>query len=40
MSIDALIRAIPKIDLHCHLAGSLSAKTVFALAAKTMFLFR
>ncbi|MFT9019131.1 adenosine deaminase [Acetobacter malorum] len=34
MSIDALIRAIPKIDLHCHLAGSLSAETVFALAAK------
>lgn len=34
MSLDTLIRAIPKIDLHCHLAGSLSAETVFALAAK------
>ncbi|GBQ25716.1 adenosine deaminase [Gluconacetobacter sacchari DSM 12717] len=34
MSIDAIIRAIPKIDLHCHLAGSLSARTVIALAAK------
>jgi adenosine deaminase len=34
MNMDDIIRKIPKIDLHCHLAGSLRAQTVIALAAK------
>ncbi|NHN84570.1 adenosine deaminase [Acetobacter musti] len=31
---DEIIRKIPKIDLHCHLAGSVRAETVMSLAAK------
>jgi adenosine deaminase len=32
--VDALVAALPKISLHCHLIGSVAATTVAALAAK------
>ena len=32
--VDALVAALPKISLHCHLIGSVSATTVTELAAK------
>lgn len=32
--MDAIIRKIPKIDLHCHLAGAVRATTVMSLAAR------
>ncbi|GBQ40137.1 adenosine deaminase [Komagataeibacter europaeus LMG 18890] len=34
MNMDAIIRKIPKIDLHCHLAGAVRATTVMSLAAR------
>ncbi|WP_134765333.1 adenosine deaminase [Nocardioides sp. 1609] len=33
-AIDALVAALPKISLHCHLIGSVAAATVVDLAAK------
>jgi adenosine deaminase len=33
-AIDALVAALPKVSLHCHLIGSVAASTVVELAAK------
>lgn len=32
--VDAMVAALPKVSLHCHLIGSVSARTVVDLAAK------
>ncbi|WP_127783732.1 adenosine deaminase [Rhodococcus sp. X156] len=33
-AIDAMVAALPKVSLHCHLIGSVAAQTVVELAAK------
>lgn len=33
-AVDALVAALPKVSLHCHLIGSVAASTVVELAAK------